>query len=279
MVAGMGLTGHRAVIASACLALAACQFNGPSSDGTEFTCTSSPRCPDGFTCVDGVCRSGGPGVPDAAVSLSDGPTIDATTIDAGPPADAGPRTLAFGERSSADVHGVTADTAIYSVDPSPLPPNTEMLIDGNPEAAGLMRFDLSAIPVGAHVRSAEILVYAFDPFSPHNGEVASAQVLTVPWSETSATWSEASPGVPWPAAGGKGSAVGATVVATFEPELKMDYTVPMVTAPVQAWVDDPAHNYGMRWRATGGGNNLRIRTSDDPELTTRPMMRVTFDPP
>jgi hypothetical protein len=270
MVEAMGRVLGGACVAALC-ALAACGFDAPSPTGTSYTCAATERCPDGFTCIDGVCRAGADATPrpDAA-----------PTIDAGPPADAGPTTLTFGERAGANVFNVATDVSITSETPPPVLNNSEVLVDGAPyEAAGLMAFDLSAIPRGARVLSADLTLYVFDPYRPYSGESTTAQVLTVGWNEDAATWTQAAAGVAWPRDGAKGTSVGATVVESFAPEVDKEYTVPLVVAPVQAWVDDPSSNHGMRWRSnTTSSNNLRWRGHRSTDPLTRPMLRVTFQP-
>jgi hypothetical protein len=67
-----------AALAVAATGLTACSFDADYG-GTNLACPpSSPRCPDGYTCVDQVCTRGG------AIDAADAPdAIDANATDAG----------------------------------------------------------------------------------------------------------------------------------------------------------------------------------------------------
>ena len=268
--------------------LAACSFNPPSPDGTQYRCSSMTSCPSGYTCVGAVCRDDGGDAPDAEPGAPDArPTPDAEpgAPDARPAPDAAPGspdarvavTRTFGERNACDVRGVTTDTFLQSDFPTTANGNAlQLIVDASPApAVTLMRFDVSAIPRGSIVEAAELEVVIPDPFRPYAGEIAIAEALTVAWSEASATWNQASSGAGWPSPGAGGAAIGATVADDFAPQVDMAYVIPLTTSVVQAWVDSPSTNFGLRWKSTGGGNNLQFHSSEGSD-GDRPMLRVRF---
>ena len=260
---------------------AGCSFEPPSSEGTQFSCVIDPTCPAGFSCVDGVCRSGGPDAAPGSPDARPAPDAEPGAPDAGATTDAiasGPLTVTFGERSTADHRGVTTDTYLAS-DATTTTHGSDgrILVDGSPQIAGLLRFDLAAIPAGSTVVSAELEVVVPDPFRPYGGEIASAHVLRMAWSEAAATWAEASSGVAWPTSGATGTAVGATAFDGFAPQVDQAYTIALDAAAVQAWVDAPATNFGLRVKSTGN-NNLQLESSEAATDSVRPLLRVTYRP-
>ena len=266
------------------LGIPACTFEVPPADGTSYRCGAGSTCPTGQSCVEGICRGeiAGSGSVDGGSSDGEGPEIDARRAtdaapgspDAGP---SGPTTLTFGERSTADVRGVTFDTFLQSDAPATANGSAgTVLVDGSPSTVGLIRFDLRAVPVGSTVQSAELVLFVNDPYRPYNGEIASADLLTRAWDEDEATWSQSAAGVAWSTAGAGGDAIGATAISSFAPQVDQSFTVALPVAVVQGWVAQPTANFGLRWRGTGN-NNLQFQSSEGTDAD-RPLLRVTFSP-
>jgi len=270
-------------ILSLALCLGACVFDTPPTEGTSFACDPEGTCPRGFDCVESICRAIGTTSPDAATGRDGGadagtaPTPDApASPDAAPPVDAGPRTLTFGERPDADVKNVTTDTWLDSTaQTTPHGSDVELVVDPSPQRATLIRFDLAAIPPGSTVTAAEVVWVVFDPIS--TGSEVKAQVLLLPWSETEASWANASAGRAWPNSGATGASIASTIVATYRPDADGEYAAALLPAVVQAWVDAPASNYGLRWQSSAAdGNNLRVHSRESAVSAEHPLLRVTF---
>jgi hypothetical protein len=259
-----------------------CGIDPPSSEGTMYQCGTPPRCPDGYACHEGWCEpTGADGTDGSAGSDAgdDDPGSDGSIpSDASLIGDAGlgaPITRVFGEQSAADVQGVTSDTWIGSEVPDiGHGGDPEAQMDGAPERVTLIRFDLGAIPIGSAVDSAVLVWTSFDPLDS-SGTLYAAPLL-VPWNE-SATWNQASTGVPWPIAGAHGASAGDLVINGVTAPVEGVLTIPLPVALAQAWVTAPASNYGLRW-GTISSNALKVYTREAADAD-RPLLRVTFRPP
>jgi hypothetical protein len=108
-----------------------------------------------------------------------------------------------------------------------------------------LRFDLSAIPTGKTVDEATLRLY-YKGRSNGNGLTLGAYRLLAPWLDSQATWTQRMTGANWVVPGlGSGSdylADGSTedVLGDGGSWVEID-----VTEMAQAWVDDPAANYGL----------------------------------
>jgi len=260
----------------AAVGVAACRFDAPPIDDTHYSCKGGAACPTGFACIDEVCRKVGSDDADGALADAALPEPgDGGAPDAAP--SGGARTVTFGEGSTADVRDVTADTWISDHFPNDVHGgDSELDLDGAPLTAALIRFDLRAIPSGATVESAVLTWVVFDPGT--SAEVMSAQVLLMPWTEATATWYQATDGVAWPTEGALGDAVAAArIVDDVQPHAAGALALDLPASVVQAWVDAPATNFGLRWQATGT-DLLRLRSREAAD-DQRPLLTVTYRPP
>jgi hypothetical protein len=287
----MGLVGRwrRALLG---LAVSGCQFSGPSTEGTAFLCEPREPCPTGMACIEGVCRADDADASDApdarsaadaaadAASDVDAARADASVADARgvdatkPPPDAGRRILVFGEATDADVRGVTTDTWLDSANiDANRGGSAELQIDSEPGQVALIRFDLAAIPTGSVIESAELGVRAFEP--GRSSDRVRVRVLLRDWEEREATWQNASSRSRWPSAGASGAALGIQI-ASVAIDGTGDRVIDLDAAAVQAWVDDPASNFGVRLDLSSpSGDNVGVY-SREASSSARPYLRVAF---
>jgi hypothetical protein len=270
--------------------LPACSYQGVSTDDTTFACAPvSEACPPGHVCVGGLCVESEDDGPDARISdVPDGASLaDASPAsDAASPADAAPApdaapsatTLIFGDNSIATVRGTFVDTFLAEDEPNDGHGSAQLIsVDAGPRRFGLQQIDVSRIPRGSTVESAQIVLNLADPVE--DGRIE-AQVLREGWDEQAATFNRADFNDPWSTAGAGGSAVVSTVIASFEGRTaNTDVVIDLPAAVVQLWVDVPATNFGIRWRSTSpterGG---QWHSSESGAANSRPYLRVTFRP-
>jgi titin len=144
------------------------------------------------------------------------------------------------------------------------------------QLAALMKWDLSFIPSSAIVQSASIKVNVTN----NTAQTFAAYQVLRSWDELTATWINASTGNPWQAPGLTGTADrGTTSLATFGPAALGAYTVNLNAAgvaAVQAWVNNPAGNFGiMVWSATSG-DGLWWSSREDTTVANHPILSVTY---
>jgi hypothetical protein len=263
--------------------LSACSFQGPSTDGTAFACAeATAACPSGYVCDDGVCVAD-PGAPDAAAAIDaapDSPDARPAPDGGGPDARPAPvtRTAIFGDHSLATVKGTLFDTFIDASAPGNAPGGSNFIsIDTDPLRYALMRIDVSTIPSGSVVESAEIVITLFD--AQEDGRIE-AQVLRRAWDERAATFMVSDTGTSWPAPGANGSAIDSAVVAATDGRAATDQVLALDIAVVQDWVDSPASNFGLRLRSTSQTNRgSQWHSREEGVATRRPYLRVTYREP
>jgi hypothetical protein len=117
-----------------------------------------------------------------------------------------------------------------------------------------MRFDLQGqIPIGAVINSASLRVMEVDEPSNPADAVFDLHRLLKSWSETEVTWNSASSGSLWQFPGASGSSDSAAgpsssiFVSGPKASTPVPYTFssnPGLVGDVQAWVADPASNFG-----------------------------------
>ena len=97
--------------------------------------------------------------------------------------------------------------------------------------------------------------------------------VTRAWDEAQVTWTAAAAGATWQTAGGDRSTA---ILASIAPTGTGAISVPFVAQAVQAWVDDPAQNFGlvMLGDANLNGVDLASREAQDP--SRHPRLTVTY---
>lgn len=136
---------------------------------------------------------------------------------------------------------------------------------------GVIDFDLSSIPVGATVNSAELSLFAYN--SPANGQHsgqndAVLERIITPWNENTVTW------------GNQPSTTALNAV-----QLPMN-TVPLqhypnidVTAMVQDMVDDPVNSHGILFKLQTEQiyRRMLFASSDNADSTLHPKLSVCYE--
>ncbi len=145
------------------------------------------------------------------------------------------------------------------------------------EMSMLMQFDLSAIPTTATVLEATLRIYVIQA-GAHELPVTVHRVLR-PWQPAEATWQRARLNDPWGTAGCRSAGVDylAQADASFTFRAQNVWIDVPVTALVQAWVSQPATNYGLVMHG-GGGISVehRVVTVNNPLTELRPRLLLAW---
>ena len=174
----------------------------------------------------------------------------------------------------------TKDTAIDVRTPTTnVGGNTQILVDGNPDVAVLLKWDVSSIPVGATVQSASLTLNLLD------GTIPAYELYGVKrkWTEDLATWTTARSGSNWEIAGAKGASDrSSTVIATIENVSSGLKTFPFNAAGValiQSWVANPAASLGVIIQDYVPGDGFTFESSEAGTKTNRPKLTITYSLP
>jgi len=150
-------------------------------------------------------------------------------------------------------------------------------MDGSPDIASLVAWDVSAIPVGSVVVSVSFELYVT------NTTVHSYSVFAMEraWDELGATWNVAGAARPWSTAGASsasdrnGSALGA-ITSRSTGTLRVDLNA-AGRAAVQEWINDPLSNHGLIFQNYGDASDgLDFRSSETSTFSQRPRLLVTY---
>ncbi len=143
------------------------------------------------------------------------------------------------------------------------------------EDRGLIKFDLSAIPVGATVTSATLSLYAnINSVGGYSGQptygsnnASYLKFITGSWSENTVNWNNQ------PSVTTAGQILLPQATSTV-----MDYTNIDVTTFAQNWVNTPAQNNGMMLDMIGTNyyNSLIFCSSDNPIASKRPKLVICY---
>jgi hypothetical protein len=300
----MPAQGLRAVFVAFCAVAVfpACSLD-VSFTGSRYQCDPpAGDCPDGYTCQsNGYCLPDDELRPDGGVpaDAADPLTPDAAPADAAvlPPPDANttpqPITVTFGERSTSIRRGVTSDTEVDSDNPNGnYGGDNEFYCGRHPGAnqiwVGLLRFDVSAIPPGATVQSASLELWTgTDPLD--NGTVQWHRVLES-WTEGSgdatgpagvANYSQRIQGTAWKTVG-VGTPLSSDTPIEFEGPSRAastGFTFVLPPSLVQAWVTQPASNFGMScFVAPGIDSDVDYKAHESSQIDHRPELTVTYVP-
>lgn len=212
------------------------------------------------------------GVPPTAT-----PTATATSV-APTATPGGSETTLTLQQGSAGYAGCE-DTHIYLYDPNNLDnyTKTTFMVGYKQQYAGLLRFDLSAVPYGATVSSATLQVYATG-WSGANISV-SPYVILRPVALSQATWNQAANGNLWALAGCNDTVTDrrATAESTFTTSGLYKWYSLDVTGAVQEWVNGTLANNGWLLRQPGSTtSSFNFASADNGTLAQRPKLVVTY---
>ncbi len=154
----------------------------------------------------------------------------------------------------------------------------------------LIQFDLEVIPSNMYISQARLALYEFEEEYSEEPQTVAVHRITSPWTEGTgdnpyphdfygpdgATWTHASPGIPWNSPGGDFDAKEYTV------SIIPDYTGVgwiewNLTELVGEWVSDVYPNYGLMLRtkdADWQGHRFLSSEAENPEL--RPKLIINY---
>jgi hypothetical protein len=153
-----------------------------------------------------------------------------------------------------------------------------MSVDGTPASTALLRWDVSAIPDGSTIQAATIT------FTVSNLSVSTYEIyeLRRSWIENQATWNVAATGSSWQVAGAQGTSDrGSTVLGTISASSTGARTISLNAAGLavlQAWIDNPAGNFGFAIQDYGAADGLDFFSSETATISQRPKLTVTYAP-
>jgi hypothetical protein len=246
---------------------------------TATTCTGQPDglpcddgdpCTAGDTCTAGSC-AGGPGPDQDADGVCD--VLDNCTAVANPSqmdldanlyGDAcSPACVAFGDVGL----GSGEDAMISEGQPNGLFGTGTTLVAGRVAGSrrrSLLQFDISLLPVQTIITSAQLAIGV-----AANGGVpatVNAHNVLAPWSESTVTWNNFA------------NAYDPAPLASFVNELGLRRTGGMETL-VNQWIQGTMPNNGILLEQDAGPSATRLRSSEVPGPTSRPVLEICFTAP
>jgi len=177
----------------------------------------------------------------------------------------------------------TRDTSITALNPAGNRGADDTLgADGDDKGMdifALFRWDVSAIPPGSRVLSAEVVLYVT---GTTGGDAYRLYEMRRPWSESEATWKTASAGHGWQGAGARGGADrGAVPLGSIVAPERGERTILLNdagVAAVQSWVNAPAANFGVIIAESSKRNGLDFSSRESSHPDRRPKLTVTYLP-
>ena len=157
---------------------------------------------------------------------------------------------------------------------------TALEMDGSPDIASLVAWDVSAIPVGSTIVSASFELYVT------NTTVHSYSVFAMEraWDELGATWNVAGVGRSWASAGAnstsdRNNALLGSITSRNTGTLRVDLNA-AGRAAVQEWVNDPTSNHGLIFQNyADASDGLDFRSSETSTVSQRPRLLIAYQAP
>ncbi|HTU63976.1 MAG TPA: DNRLRE domain-containing protein [Polyangiales bacterium] len=151
-----------------------------------------------------------------------------------------------------------------------------LVIDGSPDYAAVLRWDLSSIPSGKTVTAASLTFNVVDTSSQSYALYA----LKRAFNEASVTWQSTSSGVSWQTAGANGgndreTTVLGSVVGSASGTLSVTLNAAGL-AKLQTWINSPASNFGFVLLDYAQSNGLDVSSSEASTVSQRPKLTVSY---
>ncbi len=152
-------------------------------------------------------------------------------------------------------------------------PDPNLIVRGKDIRTALLAFDLTGLPAGSEVVSAQLKLYAT------NGKgivTIGAYNLLRPWSEANATWWEADVGVKWDQAGANGAGDREATPTDTQVVNGSGWVTFDVTAAAQSWLAGEGFGVALRGDDAALGGQWFFISRDFPEPALRPALEVTY---
>ncbi len=222
---------------------------------------------------------------DGQLSRSDDLTINVADVSTPPPPppppSSNPVQIAFQDGLFPSVtYAGTRDTKIASGSSSTNYGNAQSIdVDGSPDTAALLKWNISAIPTGSIIVSAAIELNV----TGSTGDHYEVYALQRAWDELSATWQRYAAGLTWSRAGATGTGDRATsVLGKIGPASTGIYRIALNDAgiaAVQAWLNNPDTNYGIILQNYSVSDGVDISSSEASNKSLRPKLTINYQAP
>ncbi|MBK9461013.1 MAG: tandem-95 repeat protein [Sphingobacteriales bacterium] len=135
----------------------------------------------------------------------------------------------------------------------------------------LIRFDLSTIPSGAIITSAQLKL---NRITGTKAQVIDVHALTESWTESLVTWNKKD-AANWTTAGGS---YNPTAAASVNMGTTTGFKYWGITSLVQSWVNTPANNFGvlLKRQAETNKDKHEFASSENTTVANRPALVVTY---
>jgi hypothetical protein len=217
---------------------------------------------------------------DSDASITDDSIIDARPIDA--PANA--ITVTFGDRGDATFPATASDTFISNEAGEPTLNygfTDELRSEQDVDERILLHFDIDTIPTTATVFDVKLSITVTQANAL---AVWSVHPVLEQWSEGTAdgtagaaNFTQRMPGTAWATVGAGMPGSSGLAFATIRPNALGLITATLPTQPIQAWVTNPATNFGMIF-FNSDTDTARFAASESGTPSMRPLLTVTYVP-
>jgi hypothetical protein len=136
-------------------------------------------------------------------------------------------------------------------------------VDASPNYAGLLKFDLSEIPVGADVLSASLHFNVVNPSS----DTYEIYALNGPWSEDTVTWNNAPTQ--------RAAVLGELYAPQAEP-VSVELNDAAMTE-IESWINDPLINWGFVLQDFFNSNGLDFKSKENPDLNDLVYLSLMYE--
>jgi hypothetical protein len=156
---------------------------------------------------------------------------------------------------------------------------TTLNLDGSPDDASLLKWNLGAIPPGSTVQAVTITVNVTNPTS----DTYEIYEVKRNWLEGQVTWNVLSSGNIWQTAGAQGSDDrGSAILGTVTSSSQGLKTLPLNAAGVsvvQSWVNNPSTNFGIIMQDyVSASDGIDLNSREIANASIRPRLTVVYVP-